>query len=47
MYVLKGVTPKTITDEDRIWWESYKIKTPIHLGWYIDLALKTWNYKIK
>ncbi|NES75997.1 MULTISPECIES: endonuclease NucS domain-containing protein [Okeania] len=47
MYVLKGVTPKTITDEDRIWWESYKTKTPIHLGWYIDLALKTWNYKIK
>lgn len=26
MYVLKGVTANTITDEDRAWWESYQIK---------------------
>ncbi len=47
MYVLKGVTPETITDEDRAWWESYKTKTPTNLGWYIYLAIKTWNYRIK
>ena len=47
MSVLKGVIPETITDEDRTWWESYKTQTPTHLGWYIDLAIKTWNYQIK
>ncbi|MGK7919254.1 MAG: hypothetical protein AB4080_04520 [Trichodesmium sp.] len=47
MYVLKGVTPETITDEDRTWWESYKTQTPTNLGWYIDLAIKTWNSRIK
>ncbi|NEQ40839.1 MAG: hypothetical protein F6K40_33310 [Okeania sp. SIO3I5] len=47
MYVLKGVTPETINDEDRAWWESYKTQTPTYLGWYIDLAIKTWNYRIK
>ena len=46
MYVLKGVTSETITDEDRAWWESYKTQTPTHLGWYVDLAIKTWNYQI-
>ncbi|MDJ0556497.1 MAG: hypothetical protein QNJ68_19060 [Microcoleaceae cyanobacterium MO_207.B10] len=46
MYILKGVTPETITDENRAWWESYKTQTPTNFGWYIDLAIKTWNYRI-
>lgn len=46
MYILKGVTPNTITNEHRDLWELYKTQTPTHLGWYIDLAIKTWNYQI-
>jgi len=42
-----GMTPDAMSDEDRDWWESYKTKTPTHLGWYIDLAIKTCNYRIK
>ncbi|MDY7007355.1 MAG: hypothetical protein SWX82_26355 [Cyanobacteriota bacterium] len=42
-YLLIGVTPDTMSDEDRVWWNSYKNKTPNNLGWYIDLAIKTWN----
>lgn len=46
IYLLKGITPPI--DEDTLkWWKSYKIKTPDNLGWYIDLAIKTWNYRIK
>ncbi|MGB3510337.1 MAG: hypothetical protein WBA93_14095 [Microcoleaceae cyanobacterium] len=41
------MTPNTITDEDRTWWESYQTQTHTNLGWYIDLAIKTWNYRIK
>lgn len=45
-YLLIGVTPDAMTDEDRVWWNSYENKTPKNLGWYIDLAIKTWNYRI-
>jgi hypothetical protein len=44
--LIKGVTPP-IDDATLNWWETYKIKTPDYLGWYIDLAIKTWNYRFK
>ncbi len=46
-YLLMGMTPDAMSDEDRAWWNSYKTKTPTNLGWYIDLAIKTCNYRIK
>lgn len=46
IYLLKGITPPI--DENTLkWWKSYQIQTPDNLGWYIDLAIKTWNYRIK
>ncbi|AFZ15442.1 hypothetical protein Cri9333_4663 [Crinalium epipsammum PCC 9333] len=46
IYFLKGIKPPI--DQDTMqWWESYKTQTPEHLGWYIDLAIQTWNYRIK
>ncbi len=44
--LIKGVTPP-INDATLKWWETYKIKTPDYLGWYIGLAIKTWNYRFK
>ncbi|MBW4574769.1 MAG: hypothetical protein KME08_05735 [Aphanothece sp. CMT-3BRIN-NPC111] len=46
MYLLKGITPP-IDDATSQWWESYKIENHNGLGWYIDLAIKTWNYRFK
>ncbi|NER04571.1 MAG: hypothetical protein F6K17_19135 [Okeania sp. SIO3C4] len=46
-YLLIGLTPDAMSDEDRVCWNSYKNQTPKNLGWYIDLAIKTWNYRIK
>jgi hypothetical protein len=46
IYLLKGITPPI--DKDTLkWWESYTTQTPNDLGWYVDLAVKTWNYRIK
>ena len=45
-YLLVGVTPDAMTDKERAYWKSYKTKSPKNLGWYIDLAIKTWNYQI-
>ncbi len=28
-------------------WSSYKTQTPAKLSWYIDLAIKIWNYRLK
>lgn len=46
IYLLKGIKPP-IDEETFTWWNSYKSKTPENLGWYIDLAIKTWNYSLK
>lgn len=46
MYLLKGIVPP-IDDETLKWWESSKIQNNNKLGWYIDLAIKTWNYRVK
>ncbi|MBW4565732.1 MAG: DUF91 domain-containing protein [Mojavia pulchra JT2-VF2] len=46
IYLLKGIKPP-IDEETFTWWNSYKSKTPENLGWYIDLAIKTWNYRFK
>ena len=46
LYLLKGITPP-IDNETTRWWESYRTQTPTNLGWYVDLAIKTWNYRIK
>lgn len=46
LYLLKGITPP-IDEETRKWWESYRTQTPTNLGWYVDLAIKTWNYRFK
>ncbi|MBD2205226.1 hypothetical protein H6G33_06265 [Calothrix sp. FACHB-1219] len=46
LYLLKGMKPPI--DEDTYqWWKSYEKKTPDNLGWYVDLAIKTWNFRIK
>ncbi|PSM48381.1 hypothetical protein C7Y66_14685 [Chroococcidiopsis sp. CCALA 051] len=46
LYLLKGITPP-IDNEITRWWETYRTQTPTNLGWYVDLAIKTWNYRIK
>jgi len=46
LYLLKGITPP-IDSTTREWWENYQKETPTNLGWFIDLAIKTWNYRIK
>lgn len=46
IYLLKGIT-LPIDENTLKWWKSYQIQTPDNLGWYIDLAIKTWNYRIK
>lgn len=46
MYLLKGIVPP-IDDETSRWWEVYKTQNHNKLGWYIDLAIKTWNYRVK
>lgn len=46
IYLLKGMKPP-IYEETFTWWNSYKNTTPENLGWYIDLAIKTWNYRLK
>jgi Endonuclease NucS len=28
-------------------WEKIQDNTPTHLGWYVDLAVMTWNYRLK
>lgn len=44
--ILKGIKPP-IDDTTSRWWSSYKTQTPHELGWFIDLAIKTWNYRFK
>ncbi len=44
--ILKGIKP-SIDNATSQWWSSYKTQTPSELGWYIDLAIKTWNYRFK
>ncbi|MEH1999972.1 MAG: hypothetical protein V7L00_14695 [Nostoc sp.] len=46
IYLLKGAT-RPFDDSIWEWWQSQKKNTPTNLGWYIDLAIKTWNYRIK
>lgn len=29
------------------WWKSFEKQSHVDLGWYIDLAIKTWNYRVK
>lgn len=45
MYLIKGVTPP-FDEETLQWWKSNQTKTPVNLGWYINLAIKTWNYRL-
>lgn len=44
--LLKGITPP-LDNTTMDWWKSYSKETPTNLGWFIDLAIKTWNYRIK
>ena len=44
--LIKDVT-SPIDDATLQWWQTYKIQTPDYLGWYIDLAIKTWNYRFR
>lgn len=44
--ILKGVRPP-IDDATSEWWSSYEKQTPNDLGWYVDLAIKTWNYRFE
>ena len=46
LYLLKGITPP-IDSTTREWWEIYQKETDFNLGWFIDLAIKTWNYRLK
>lgn len=29
------------------WWQSFEKQSREDLGWFIDLAIKTWNYRVK
>ncbi len=44
--LLKGITPP-LDNTTLEWWKSYAKETPTNLGWFIDLAIKTWNYRVK
>lgn len=44
--ILKSIKPP-IDNATSEWWSSYKTQTPSELGWYIDLAIKTWNYRLR
>ncbi|MEG4492992.1 hypothetical protein [Microcoleus sp. D3_18_C4] len=46
LYLLKGITPP-IDSTTREWWEIYQKETDFNLGWFIDLAIQTWNYRVK
>ena len=46
IYLLKGAI-RPFDDSIWEWWRSQEKNTPTNLGWYIDLAIKTWNYRIK
>ncbi|MEH2164275.1 MAG: hypothetical protein V7K38_25310 [Nostoc sp.] len=46
IYLLKGATRPFDISLLESWW-SQERNTPTNLGWYIDLAIKTWNYRIK
>lgn len=46
LYLLKGITPP-IDSTTREWWEIYQKETEFNLGWFIDLAIKTWKYRVK
>ncbi|MEH2447778.1 MAG: hypothetical protein V7K18_18955 [Nostoc sp.] len=46
IYLLKGAT-RPFDDSIWEWWRSQERNTPTNLGWYIDLAIQTWNYRIK
>lgn len=44
--LLKDISPPI--DRTTIeWWKSYSKETPTNLEWFIDLAIKTWTYRIK
>lgn len=46
IYLLKGAT-RPFDDSIWEWWSEQEKNTPTNLGWYIDLAIQTWNYRIK
>jgi hypothetical protein len=46
IYLLKGAN-RPFDDSIWEWWRSQEKNTPTNLGWYIDLAIKTWNYRIE
>jgi hypothetical protein len=48
IYLLKGITIDDESFHENLqWWESIKTQTPNDLGWFIDLAIKAWNFRIK
>jgi hypothetical protein len=44
VYLLKNIE-RPFSEEDWSWWENNKHPTPTNLGWYVDLAVKTWQYR--
>jgi Endonuclease NucS len=38
---------KPLDIEDSARWEKLKDNTPTNLGWFVDLAIKTWNYRLR
>lgn len=46
--LLKNIPSNVSCDDETIkWFESYITNHPDHLGWFVDLAIKTWNWNIK
>jgi hypothetical protein len=33
--------------QDLDFWEKIQNNTPTHLGWYVDLAINSWNYRLR
>jgi hypothetical protein len=36
-----------LDSQDLNFWKKIHDNTPTHLGWYVDLAVMTWNYRLK
>ena len=44
LYLLKNIEPP-FSEEDWKWWESNNHPTPTNLGWYVNFAIKAWQYR--
>lgn len=44
--VFQELYPEFVSENPKSWWEEFKTQETDKLGWFVDLAIRAWRYKI-